>query len=117
MVWWLLFACAGTSTLETDTDTDADTDPDTDADTFDGCDVTEIRYDGPAEPVVGDVWTVWMYCDDALMMGAMVIRFEPTDMASFDENVLTWVKAGTGVLTIQAGSTKAELEVTVAEAR
>jgi hypothetical protein len=92
-----------------------DTDPQDTQDTNepDPCEVLEIRWDGPDYPVVGDEWTVLLYCDDALVMGALIIRVEPASMALQNENVITWVEAGTATLTVQKGSDIVETQVEV----
>lgn len=80
-----------------------------------GCTSTELSYDGPEAPTQGDEWTVWMKCDGALMTGAYVIRTDPADFAEIDENVITWVNAGTATLRVQSGSYREEVSVTVTE--
>ena len=74
-----------------------------------------VDYVGPDDPVVGDEWTVWLYCDGALLTGPMVIRFDPLDFATVDENVVTWVMAGEATMRVQTGAEWSELLVTVGE--
>lgn len=81
----------------------------------DPCDIVEIDYDGPDEPEVGDAWTLFMRCDGALMLGPSVIQFDPVTFASIDENVITFLESGTGLLSMQTGAYQAELEIVVSE--
>ena len=49
------------------------------------CGTIQVKFDGPDQPVVGDTWTVLLYCDDALLMGPVVIQVTPTSLATIDE--------------------------------
>ena len=109
VLWLALAGCAG-SGQETDTDEPVDTE-----DTYVPCNETTIEYEGPDAPSVGDSWTVYMYCDGALMTGGMILRFEPVEFATLDENVATFQQAGTGLMKVQMGTYREEMEVTVAE--
>ena len=107
-------ACSGdvresTATHETD-DTD-DTPPD-DSATFEGCHKLEIGYDGPDEPHVGDAWDLQLWCDEALMT-VVIIRFDPADFARVQDSQATFLYAGTAELTMQTGSQRAYLDITV----
>lgn len=79
------------------------------------CDAITIDYDGPDEPHVGDTWTVWLRCDDALVTGPTIIQSDPLDFMRLDENVVTWVYAGTGTLKVQVGTLIAYETVTVVD--
>jgi hypothetical protein len=77
-----------------------------------GCDKLEIRYDGPSPPHVGTEWILQLWCDDALMT-LTIIRFIPSDFASLDENVATFLVAGKGTIQMQAGTERVYMDVTV----
>lgn len=113
-MWLLALVLAGCDDgFEYVEDTDVDTQ---DTNEPDPCQQLDIRWDGPDDPVVGDEWTVLLYCDDALVMGALIVRVEPASMATLSENVVTWAEAGTATLTVQKGSDIAETTVEVAPA-
>ncbi len=78
-----------------------------------GCDLVEVGYDGPNPPTVGDLWTVWPICDGAPVIGAAVIRVDPSSCVSQRENELTWAQAGTCEVMAQTGSQRAYLQVEV----
>lgn len=78
-----------------------------------GCDVLEVGFDGEDPPTVGDTWTVWPICDGSFVMGAMVVRVDPSEAATIADGEVTWVSAGTHELMVQSGSQKAYLDVTV----
>ena len=82
--------------------------------TWEACDETWIDHIGPDDPMVGDSWTVWLYCDDALLTGPTVIRFDPLDFATVQDNVVTWVRDGEGLMRVQTGAEWAEEIVAVA---
>jgi hypothetical protein len=111
-----MLACSGSPDSASPEET-ADTSPYVAPDTDEGCESLEIRHDDadPDPPAAGDSWTVWLYCDEALMTGAMIVQFDPTDFATVDENVVTFAYAGTGTLRVQVGSYRAEEPVTVTE--
>ena len=79
-----------------------------------GCDKLEIEYDGQDPPHVGSQWTLWLKCDGALMT-LTIIRFTPSDFASVDENVATFLQAGDGTISMQAGTERVYQDVTVLE--
>jgi hypothetical protein len=110
MLTWLLLVACTPEPAET-----ADTAPPPEETDAGGCDVVELRWDGPDEPLVGDTWAVSLYCDDALMLGANVLQVDPVDFATIEENVLTFVVAGTGIVRMQSGSYREEVTVTVSE--
>ena len=88
-----------------------------------GCEVS-VRVDAvPVEelpnPSVGDSWTLIMYCDETVLMGPAVLRIHPADLATLevDTPTLTFVKAGTGEIQYQLGNRKADIPVTIEDAR
>lgn len=80
---------------------------------YEPCEETWIDWVGSDQPHVGDEWTVWLYCDGALLTGPTVIRFDPLDFATVDENIVTFTEAGPGWMRVQTGSEWAELEFEV----
>ena len=101
-----------------DSDDTGDSDPVDDVENdpyeWEPCNTVHIDYIGPDEPVVGDSWTVWLYCDDALLMGPQLLRFDPTNFAMIgDDNSCTFNRVGTGTLRMQVGAEWAEMDVTV----
>ena len=109
----LLLACAAPPA---DTDVEAQDTVDT-ADTGgrDPCEALTIDVTGPQPPRVGDTWTVWLYCDEALETGSMVLRFDPPDFATIDANSATFLYAGQATMRVQVGSLRAEEPVEVGE--
>lgn len=85
--------------------------------TGDPCDAITLRVDGNDPPVVGDAWTVWLYCDDALLTGTTILQFDPPDLATVTDNNATFLAAGEGLVRMQVGSRRAERDVVVAAAR
>jgi hypothetical protein len=83
---------------------------------YEPCEVLEIDPLGPNPPGVGDQWTVWLRCDGATLTGVSVLRFTPSDFATLDGNVATFLYAGTATMSLQVGSEKAEMQVEVVEA-
>ena len=75
----------------------------------------EIDVNGSSAPQVGDSWNVWLRCDGTLLIGTLVVRFEPNDFATLDDNVVTFVQAGTAEMTVQVGSIVSSMDVTVSE--
>lgn len=72
-------------------------------------------HDGEAAPKVNDIWNVHLECDGAYMMGPYVIRVTPSELSSIDELRITWKKAGSGTLRMQAGTEVKTIDVTVAQ--
>ena len=107
----LLFACAPE---EEEEKTPVDTAPEEEEEGI-SCEENTLRIDGEAEPAVGESWTVYMLCDGSIMTGAAVMRFDPTDFATIDENTATFLYAGDGTLTFQMGQTRLTQDVTVTE--
>ena len=78
-----------------------------------GCDEVVLNYDGEDKPQVGDMWTVWLKCDGALLMGPSVIATEPQEFAQIYDNEVTFLMAGSGDLTVQTGSFSDTMTVVV----
>ena len=49
------------------------------------------------------------------MTGPSVVRVNPANFATIDENVLTFTQAGTATITVQVGAERGSGEVTVTE--
>jgi hypothetical protein len=97
---------------------DTDTGPPEDTgDTFEGCTDTYIFVDGRETPQVGDEWTVLLKCadDDAVITGPHVVRVTPIELATVEENVLTFAQVGTGEIRLQVGAYRSTVAVTVVE--
>ena len=81
------------------------------------CDELYMKITGEEEPVVGDTWVVWLWCDDTLMAGVSRLSFDPPDFAMIDNNEATFLYAGSATMQMQVGAERATQKVTVAEAR
>ncbi|MFN7144403.1 MAG: hypothetical protein ACK4YP_11545 [Myxococcota bacterium] len=103
-------ACSGAP--PDDTGVPADTDEEVVAAS---CDALEIRVDGEDPPSVGDTWTTWLWCDDALMTGAYRVMWDPPEIATVSENRSEFIAAGEATLMVQVGSRKQWRDVTVGE--
>lgn len=79
----------------------------------DECEVVEIDPLGPNPPRVGDTWIVWLRCDGSTLMGWTIMRFDPPDFADVDGNEATFRYAGDAELTIQVGTYRESMQVTV----
>jgi hypothetical protein len=79
------------------------------------CDVLEIRVNGEDPPRVGDEWTIFLWCDEALLTGAMIVRFDPPEVADMEENVATFIEPGKATLDVQVGRHRANREVVIAD--
>ena len=110
-MFWLLLACASPALDTGDTGVVAEHEPDP----MSGCDELELKIIGEDEPSVGDEWTVWLYCDGALLTGWGVLRFDPADFALVYDNVATFVYEGTASMTMQVGTFKESMTVTVSD--
>ena len=95
-------------------DSDSDVPVDT-GERDEGCGEVTLFIDGPEEPQVGDSWTVLVRCDDATITGPVIVRVEPDDFATLDENTITFTTVGDGVVKGQAGAFRAERDVTVGQ--
>ena len=106
----LLAACTGKPDEETAAPEDTD-----EPEEREDCTTLEIRIDGEDPPVVGETWTTFLVCDDALLLGAMRVLWDPADIASVNENTSTFLRAGEADLTVQTGSRRVTRAVTVGE--
>ena len=78
----------------------------------DGYDIAEI-----ADPRVGDVWNIIMNCDNAIMLGAYVLRFTPPETADIDGNDATFRQEGPATMMLQSGNKRVTQDITVQPAR
>ncbi|MFT7519163.1 MAG: hypothetical protein ACI9MC_001303 [Kiritimatiellia bacterium] len=109
LIWCcaLLIACDAGGPTDTD-------DPDTG--TIDeGCPQVNIWVDGPDMPRVGDTWTVLLKCDEAVMVGPMILRFDPSEFALISENEVTFQSEGEAEMRVQVGSYVERMTVVVTE--
>lgn len=102
-----LWACGD----ETDT---LDTDPG-DTESAEPCEELVVDVMGDDPPHVGDTWTVWLRCDGATLTGATVLRFDPPDFATIDDNQAAFLYVGEATMTIQVGRERVTREVEVVE--
>jgi len=107
----VLLALLGTG-CNSDDETDTEPPEDT-SDPIEGCDETSLFIDGPDEPRVSQSWTVLMRCDGDTLVGPMVVRIDPSSLASIDDNELTFNEAGEGQLRVQVGVYVERMDVTV----
>ncbi|MDP2311819.1 MAG: hypothetical protein Q8P41_02870 [Pseudomonadota bacterium] len=110
MLLTLLLACTGAPPLDT-----AEPEVEDEVPTGTACEALEIRVNGDDPPQVGDEWTVFLWCDDALMTGATRLLFDPNDIAAVSDNTAQFLYAGSATLTMQVGSRRQEREVTITE--
>jgi hypothetical protein len=110
MLLLLLAACTGDAPQDTAPIEEVDDTP-----TVDPCEVLEIHVTGDDPPQVGDEWTLWMWCDNALMTGAMRLSFDPPEFATVSENRAQFLLVGDATLTLQVGSRRLSRDVTVTE--
>ena len=78
---------------------------------LDDCDVLLTKINGiPGDeipdPQVGDEWMIRMFCDEALLMGANRLFFQPAAVATVDNNSTDarFIAPGETTMTMQAGS-------------
>ena len=110
-----LLLALGCGPKEIDTGTaPAETEPTHDY-TSHTCDELIIDVNGEDPPVVGDLWTVWLYCDEALLTGTQILQFDPPELATVTDNNATFLIAGEGTMRIQVGSKRSERAVVVGE--
>lgn len=81
----------------------------------DDCEEISIKVIGDEPPSVGDTWTVYLNCDAAVLTGTTVVRVDPVDLATIDDNVITWDLAGEGTLRVQVGNMRVEDTVVVSD--
>lgn len=113
-LWMALSGCTGPDLEDTSEPEVTDTDLPAGGNS---CEEVWLKVNGPEAPVVGDTWTVLLYCDDALMTGASVLNIDPPSAATIEEDTttLTWVEAGTATVRLQVGSRSDEVTVEVGE--
>jgi hypothetical protein len=112
MWWWLLVACNSDPTPDDSAGSDQSSGGDSEEEP---CLTLELEVDGPSEPRVGDAWTLYLYCDEALLTGPMIVQATPASFATIDLNEVTFVEAGEGSLRVQVGGFRVDQAVTVAE--
>lgn len=111
----LLAACAGGRPDDSAPPANTDVDTHDDGDDF-TCETPELHINGADPPSVGDYWEVLLWCDDTLMTGAMHMSIDPPEMATIEDNTMTFNLAGTGVLSVQVGTIQTARDVVVSEA-
>jgi len=64
---------------------------------------------------VGESWTVLLWCDNILEQGPSVLRINPANLATIDSSdpILTFVRTGEGLISMQVGTMSAEEFITV----
>ena len=69
------------------------------------------------DPRVGDEWTLQMWCDDVLQIGAYTLSATPPDLVSIDadEPIVTFVAPGEVTIDYQFGRDKATFTLTIVE--
>jgi hypothetical protein len=69
------------------------------------------------DPVVGESWYLLMYCDETLLLGASVLRIEPSHLGTLDpeDPIITFAAAGSGEIQYQVGSRQVATPVTIQE--
>ena len=106
---WLWLACSSPEVDSAAPVEETETDPPAGS----TCETLTIDVNGEDPPAVGDEWTVWLYCDQALLTGTMILQFDPPSLATVQDNVAVFLEAGAGLMRIQVGSKRAERDVTV----
>lgn len=109
-----LLACSAPVTTDTGEDADDSEVQDSGSDQPE-CETADIRINGNDPPVVGDTWTIFLWCSDTLLTGATVVRFDPPQIAELYENEATFIEAGDAMLYMQVGRYTGERSVTVGE--
>lgn len=79
------------------------------------CADVSVGIDGDDPPTVGDSWYILLWCDDTLLTGSMVVRFDPPEVARLDENEATFIEPGDATLFVQVGRHNASRTVTIAD--
>ena len=69
------------------------------------------------DPRVGDAWTLQMWCDDVLQIGAYVLSATPPELVSIDpeEPIVTFVAPGEVTIDYQFGRDEATFTLTIVE--
>jgi len=70
------------------------------------------------DPIVGDHWMVRLYCDGIVLHGANRLFFSPPELATVDDfnTDADFLAAGEGQMTMQSGSERMIIDITVHEA-
>jgi hypothetical protein len=120
------FGCAkepGTSVYG-DTGNDLLHDPGPEHIDGDDCTVLSVEANGRAldnvgDPMVGDYWTIRMFCDDVLMTGANLLKFTPPNVAvvATDMTDATFVTAGDATMLLQSGNIQFTTDLVVLPAQ
>lgn len=111
----MLIACQAPATDDTAAVVeDSAADP-VDSGTAQDCSKVSIRVDGNDPPSVGDDWTMFLWCDEVLLLGSTVVRFEPPEIARLEANNATFVEPGEAKLYMQVGRWSASRDVAVAD--
>lgn len=69
--------------------------------------------DDPDPPHVGDVWTVFLWCDDTLITGTSRFALNPPDAGVVNDNEITWAVAGDVELVMRTDVYEATETITV----
>jgi hypothetical protein len=87
------------------------------------CQSVTMKINGRApedteDPMVGDHWMVRLYCDGVVMHGANRLYFEPGSLAEVEDynTDADFVGTGEGQMTMQSGSERMVIQLTVHEA-
>lgn len=110
----VLFACSPDEVIDTGAEAEV-VDTDDSGSYQPACETPDIRVDGEDPPAVGDEWNIFLWCDDTLLTGATVVRFDPPEIAELYENSATFVEAGDAMLYMQVGRYNGSRAVTVSE--
>ena len=79
--------------------------------------VDATLVDDLPDPVVGDSWYLLMYSDETLLLGASVLRIEPSHLGTLDDEdpIITFAAAGDGEIRYQVGNRQVNTPVTIRE--
>ncbi len=98
-------------------------DPERDSGNPEDCQSVTLKINGRApedtpDPAVGDHWMVRIYCDGIVLHGANRLFFAPPELATVEDHNTDadFLAAGEGLMTMQSGSERITLDITVLEA-
>lgn len=81
------------------------------------CDPAVVKFDGADPPKLGDIWSFWLTCDDAVQMGPSRPSVDPSDAGTITDGASTpqieWKAVGEATLHLQTGRFEGERVVTV----
>jgi len=87
------------------------------------CHTLDLKINGRApedteDPSVGEHWMVRMYCNGIVLHGANRLYFQPPELATVEDHNTNadFIGAGEGQMTMQSGSERIVLSITVLEA-